>query len=98
MLTPSDFTPVIGGSVPRSPRWIGEASASERQCVRCRPFVGGAAMTEEPGIIQMNIDRYREMLSCCVDDAQQFRIQQLLSEAIRKLALTTTPSNPPSSC
>ena len=44
-------------------------------------------MIEEPCITQMNIDRYRAMLSLRLDDEQRARIEQLLAEANRHLAL-----------
>jgi len=44
-------------------------------------------MMEDPSIIQMNVDRYREMLSSRLDDETRARIEQLLSEAKRHLAL-----------
>ena len=43
-------------------------------------------MIEEPGIIQMNVDRYREMLSFRLDDDTRARVEQLLDEAKRQLA------------
>jgi hypothetical protein len=46
-------------------------------------------MMEEPGIIQMNVDRYREMLSLFLDDDTRARVEQLLGEARRQLALAT---------
>ena len=44
-------------------------------------------MMEEPGIIQMNVDRYSEMLSLLLDDDTRARVEQLLGEAKRQLAL-----------
>lgn len=44
-------------------------------------------MREEPGIIQMNVDRYREMLSLRLDDDTRARVEQLLHEATLQLAL-----------
>ncbi|MGA3403104.1 MAG: hypothetical protein ABSC95_28160 [Acetobacteraceae bacterium] len=44
-------------------------------------------MMEEPGIIQMNIDRYREMLTVRLDDDTRARVEQLLGEARCQLAL-----------
>jgi len=44
-------------------------------------------MIEEPDIIQMNVDRYREMLRLLLDEDTRARIEQLLCEAKRRLAL-----------
>ena len=38
-------------------------------------------MMEDPDIIQMNIDRYREMLDVPLDDDTRARVEQLLGEA-----------------
>jgi hypothetical protein len=43
-------------------------------------------MIEEPSIIQMNVDRYREMLSFRLDDDTRARVERLLDEAKRQLA------------
>lgn len=43
-------------------------------------------MLEEPCIIQMNIDRYRAMLSLRPADEQRLRIEQLLADANTQLA------------
>jgi hypothetical protein len=43
-------------------------------------------MLEEPCIIQMNIDRYRAMLSRRLPDNQRALIEQLLAEANAQLA------------
>jgi hypothetical protein len=57
-------------------------------------------MIEEPCIIQMNIDRYRAMLSGRLNDEQRVRIEQLLAEAnvqfalaVRRLAGATDPDD-----
>ena len=44
-------------------------------------------MMEKPDIIQMNVDRYREMLRLLRDDNTRARVEQLLGEAKRQLAL-----------
>ena len=59
-----------------------------------RPHVGEAAMMEEPSIIRMNIDRYRSMLCLCRSDEHRDRIEQLLAEATRQLALARDVKNP----
>jgi hypothetical protein len=46
-------------------------------------------MMEEPDIIQMNVDRYREMLALFLDDETRARVEQLLGEAKRQLVLAT---------
>jgi len=46
-------------------------------------------MTEEPMIIQMNIDRYRAMLALHMNAEQRSRVERLLSEANSQLALAT---------
>jgi hypothetical protein len=46
-------------------------------------------MIEEPGIIQMNVDRYREMLRLLLDDNTRARVEQLLGEARHQLALAS---------
>jgi len=51
-------------------------------------------MTEEPGIIQMNVDRYREMLKRRLDDETRVRVEQLLGEAKFQLALATDLKDP----
>lgn len=43
-------------------------------------------MMEDPDIIQMNIDRYREMLTPLLDDDTHARVKQLLGEARCRLA------------
>jgi hypothetical protein len=48
--------------------------------------VGEVAMMERPDIIQMNVDRYRELLSLLLDDDTRARLEQLLGESIRQLA------------
>jgi len=50
-------------------------------------------MMEDPGIIQMNVDRYREMLSFRLDEETRVRIEQLLEEAKRHLALANDLKN-----
>jgi len=44
---------------------------------------------EEPSIIQMNIDRYRSMLSGNLDTEQRARVEQLLAEANANLTSAT---------
>ena len=44
-------------------------------------------MMEQPGIIQMNVDRYREMLSLLLDNDTRARIEKLLGEASHQMAL-----------
>jgi hypothetical protein len=44
-------------------------------------------MMEEPSIIQLNVSRYREMLSILLDDDTRTSVGQLLGEAKRQLAL-----------
>jgi hypothetical protein len=52
-------------------------------------------MMEEPSIIQMNIDRYREMLNILLlDDDTRARIMQLLGEARCQLALAVDSEEP----
>jgi hypothetical protein len=46
-----------------------------------RPLTGGVAMTEDPSIIQMNIDRYSVMLKGAITTEQRFVIERLLAEA-----------------
>jgi hypothetical protein len=43
-------------------------------------------MMEDPDIIQMNIDRYREMLESLLDDDTHARVKQLLGEARCQIA------------
>ena len=43
-------------------------------------------MMEDPDIIQMNVDRYREMLTPLLDDDTRARVEQLLGEARCQLA------------
>lgn len=50
-------------------------------------------MMEEPGIIRMNIDRYRAMLCLCRSTENRDRIEQLLAEATRQLALAIDVKN-----
>jgi hypothetical protein len=56
--------------------------------------VGGAAMMEEPSIIQMNIDRYRSMLNVGLSKEIRARIEQLLAEATCQLVLAADVKNP----
>ncbi len=51
-------------------------------------------MMEEPGIIEMNIARYREMLNRHLDDETRSRVEQLLGEAKCRLALAMDLKNP----
>ena len=44
-------------------------------------------MTEEPIIIQMNIDRYRAMLTLHMHAEERSRVERLLAEASSQLAL-----------
>jgi hypothetical protein len=46
-------------------------------------------MTEEPMIIQMNIDRYRAMLALYMSVDERLRVERLLAEANSQLALAT---------
>ena len=50
-------------------------------------------MTEEPIIIQMNIDRYRAMLTLHMDVEERSRVERLLREANSQLALATDVKN-----
>jgi hypothetical protein len=47
---------------------------------------------EKPSIIQMNIDRYRSMLSGNLDADQRARVEQLLTEANANLTSATSRS------
>jgi hypothetical protein len=55
-------------------------------------------MTEESGIIRVNIDSYQAMLVRRVNDIEHSRIEQLLVEAMRQVALSRLvekiPQNP----
>jgi hypothetical protein len=51
-------------------------------------------MMEEPGIIQMNVDRYREMLRLLLDEDTRARVKQLLGETERQLALAIDTKDP----
>ena len=51
-------------------------------------------MIEERSIIQMNIDRYRAMLSLLLSNENRARIEQLLAEATSQLALASDVKNP----
>ena len=51
-------------------------------------------MTEDPDIIQMNVDRYRAMLDVPLDDDTRSRVEQLLTEARWQLAQATGPKQP----
>ena len=44
-------------------------------------------MMEDPDIIQMNIDRYQDMLTLDLDHKTRARVTQLLGEANRQLVL-----------
>ncbi len=44
-------------------------------------------MIEEPGIIKMNVDRYRNMLRLRLDEDTRARVEQLLVETECQLAL-----------
>jgi hypothetical protein len=46
-------------------------------------------MTEEPIIIQMNIDRYRAMLALHMRAEERSRVERLLAEANSQLMLAT---------
>lgn len=59
----------------------------EPACACFRPYAEGAAMTEEPSIIRMNIDRYRTMLRERLGETERSRVEQLLAEAKHQLAL-----------
>jgi hypothetical protein len=48
----------------------------------------GAAMTEEPVIIEMNIAHYEALLKLDLDDGKRSTVNRLLAEAKEKLALT----------
>ena len=50
-------------------------------------------MTEEPIIIQMNIDRYRAMLTLRMRAEERSRVERLLAEASSQLALATDLKN-----
>jgi hypothetical protein len=50
-------------------------------------------MTEEPIIIQMNIDRYRAMLTLQLHAEERSRVERLLAEASSQLALATDLRN-----
>jgi hypothetical protein len=50
-------------------------------------------MTEEPIIIQMNIDRYRAMLTLHMHAEERSRVERLLAEASSQLALVTDLKN-----
>jgi len=50
-------------------------------------------MTEEPIIIQMNIDHYRAMLTLHMDVEERSRVERLLREANSQLALATDVKN-----
>jgi hypothetical protein len=50
-------------------------------------------MTEEPIIIQMNIDRYRAMLTLHMHAEERSRVERLLAEASSQLALATDLKN-----
>jgi hypothetical protein len=43
-------------------------------------------MTEEPCIIQMNIDRYRAMLGIGMAEEQRARVEELLADATARFA------------
>lgn len=51
-------------------------------------------MTEDPDIIQMNVDRYRAMLDVPLDAETRDRVEQLLGEAKWQLARATDPKEP----
>jgi hypothetical protein len=51
-------------------------------------------MYEDPRIIQMNIDRYRAMLDIDFNSENRARIEQLLREAISRLALASHVETP----
>jgi hypothetical protein len=55
------------------------------------PFPGDPAMLEEPGIIQMNIDRYRALLQGPLASEQRTSIQRLLAEALHHLPRAVDP-------
>ncbi len=50
-------------------------------------------MTEDPIIIQMNIDRYRSMLTLHLNAEERFRVERLLVEATGQLTLATGLKN-----
>ncbi len=50
-------------------------------------------MTEDPMIIQMNIDRYRAMLAVHMNAEKRGRVERLLAEANSQLALATDLKN-----
>jgi hypothetical protein len=67
-------------------------SASGREAARApAPLTGGAAMTEDPIIIiiQMNIAHYGAMLKLGMGDEKRSFVERLLAEAKRDLALAT---------
>lgn len=49
-------------------------------------------MTEAPEVIRMNVDRYRAMLSGCLDSAVRTSVERLLAEALRQLAHVAGPN------
>lgn len=46
-------------------------------------------MIEEPAITQMNIDRYRAMLTQCLNAEQRSCVERLLAEANSQLQLAS---------
>src|ERR1700733_14332592 len=82
--TASEYLPAFGDDARRLGRG---ACLRNSGCMRFRPLVGGPAMMEEPSIIQLNVSRYREMLSILLDDDTRTSVGQLLGEAKRQLAL-----------
>ena len=53
----------------------------------CAPaaLMEGAAMTEEPTIIEMNIARYKAALKLNLDDEKRLIVRRLLAEAEKNL-------------
>jgi len=50
-------------------------------------------MTEDPIIIQMNIDRYRSMLTLHLNAEERSRVERLLAEATGQLTLAPDLKN-----
>jgi hypothetical protein len=90
---PSDYAFVIGGGFGLGPPVGRGACLRNTGCARFRPLGGGAAMTEDPIIIQMNIDRYRSMLTLHLNAEERFRVERLLVEATGQLTLATGLKN-----
>ena len=75
---------MIGGDPDMRPAdWLEAPAPGNSGCARFRPHVGEVAMMERPDIIQMNVDRYRELLSLRLDDDTRARLEQLLENRSR---------------